>query len=149
MAARVPDAEALWPSEVLSALPRRAIAVELAVGRRFEQAQALRDLRPDVRIIAVDLHNPGRNAAPPGVHFLPDDITDPLPGIYGGASLLYAVRLPEELQGPAAKLARAVRATLAFVPLKDELADLATTTAQATTATDGKRRTWRIIRAPS
>ena len=133
----------LWPPGLLDLLPRGAVVVEIGVGKRFDQAEALRALRRDVHVLVTDLRPGAILGAPHGIHGLVDDITHPNEGIYGGASLLYALRLPEELQVHAARMAKKVGATLAFVVVKDELAHDAAK--GAALATDAMRRTWRII----
>ncbi|MGQ0535582.1 MAG: UPF0146 family protein, partial [Methanobacteriota archaeon] len=61
---------------------------------------------------------------PAGVGFVEDDVRRPRATVYYGGSLVFGVRLPEELQRPAAAVARSVGAAFAVRPLKDELADV-------------------------
>ena len=90
--------------------------VELAVGRRADVASALADRGFDV--VATDLHERSVTAS---VTFVRDDLTDPDPAHYRGASLLYARNLPAELQSPAVDLAATVDAPLVFTTLGVEV----------------------------
>lgn len=89
-------------------------AVELAVGRRTEVAEALAGTNTVVATDLVDRPVPG------GVRFVRDDLAEPDRSVYADATLLYALNLPEELHRPALDLAEAVDATLAFTTLGTE-----------------------------
>ncbi len=87
-------------------------AVELAIGRRPEVAEALAATNA---VTATDLVD-----RPVPVPFVQDDLTEPDRSVYAGAALLYALNLPEELHRPALNLAEAIDATLAFTTLGHE-----------------------------
>ncbi|MGQ0535336.1 MAG: UPF0146 family protein, partial [Methanobacteriota archaeon] len=79
--------------------------VEVGVGNDFSVAAAWRDAIPGAEVVATDVARP-KHEPPAGVRFVEDDVTRPRATVYEGASLVYGVRLPEELQRPAAAVAR-------------------------------------------
>lgn len=97
------------------------LVVEVGAGRRFDTALAMAALGPRVLVTDIDT---GVLSAPAPLQVLVDDVTRPDIGRYGGAELVVAVRAPEELQLPIARLARRLGADLAMRPLKDEWADI-------------------------
>lgn len=110
-------------SEVLLGLARRGpFVAEVAAGRRFDTALAFHEATGmDVLVTDVD---PRVLEAPRELRAKVDDLLDPKVGLYEGAALIYAQRIPEELQLAAARLAHRVGAPLALRPLKDEWADV-------------------------
>lgn len=93
--------------------------VEVGVGNDFEAAREFQ--RAGHEVLTTDVHP---REPPPGIRFVLDDITAPELRHYAGAALVYGVRLPEELQASAARVAREVGALLAVRCLKDEWADV-------------------------
>lgn len=86
--------------------------VEIGIGNRTAFARAL--TASGIQVTVTDI----RPIDPPAdVRFVQDDIVDPDLAIYADADLLYARRLPEELQSPAAALARTVETPFAFTTL--------------------------------
>lgn len=90
------------------------------MGGRWGTLEALHEGRPDLALVATDVHAHRLENAPGWVQAVRDDVTEPRPSIYRGAQLLYAVRCPEELQVPLARLASSLQASLAVQALKDE-----------------------------
>lgn len=90
---------------------RPAVAAALACDGRSVTATDVRSVQP-----------------PPGVRFVIDDVTAPRPEIYADADVLYARRLPAELQRPVTELAARVGAAACFTTLGGELPVVATTT---------------------
>lgn len=75
--------------------------VEVGIGDRVDLAATL--VRTGVSVTATDIR---KREVPAGVRFVRDDITAPDLHLYADADLLYARRLPRELQAPAAGVAR-------------------------------------------
>lgn len=96
----------------------------MAAGASFATALALQAHAPQAAFVVTDV-DPRVLQAPPPLTGVLHDLTRDGPRPFAGADLLYAVRLPEELQASAARLARRLGADLALRPLKDEWADLA------------------------
>ncbi len=97
--------------------------MEVAAGSRFEVAQAFHEACPGAEVVVTDV-DPAVEAAPTPLVARVDDLLDPTFSIYRRADLIYALRLPEELQVPAARLARNVGADFAHRPLATEIVDL-------------------------
>lgn len=97
--------------------------MEVAAGDRFEAALALVAAVPGAQVWVTDVHPKVLRAPPPLVARV-DDLWAPDLSLYRGAALVYGLRIPEELQGAAARVARTVGAPFAHLPLKDEYADL-------------------------
>jgi hypothetical protein len=76
-------------------------AVEVGIGRRRDVAAGLADR--DVDVVATDVRH---REVPPGVTFAREDVTDPDPGRYERADVVYALRCPPELQRPLRDAAR-------------------------------------------
>lgn len=91
-----------------------ASLVEVGVGQRPGLAG---DLARDATVTATDI---APRAVPASVAFVLDDITQPDLGVYRGADLVYARRLPPELQRPTRAVAREVGAVCAFTTLGGE-----------------------------
>jgi uncharacterized UPF0146 family protein len=90
--------------------------VEVGVGLRPEVARLCRPLRP----LATDKES--RTLG--GVRVERDDIFSPALEIYSGASLIYSIRPPIEVQQAMGDLARKVGCDMLIRPLGDEIADL-------------------------
>lgn len=112
------------PPRLLDRLPRGALVVEVGVGGRFDALEALAGTRPDLQLRAVDVNAHALRGSPEAVHAVQDDVWEPTLGLYEGASLLFAIRCPSELQPPLARLSRRVGALVAFTVVKDEWAPL-------------------------
>jgi uncharacterized UPF0146 family protein len=84
-------------------------------------------------------------AAPPPVRAVLHDATRDPPDALAPADLVVAVRPPEELQLPIARLARRLGADVALRPLKDEWADVGEAFPRFETLPDG----WRWFPHPS
>lgn len=121
---RSPICVLVLPARLLEALDPAARVVEVGVGGRFDVLETLLERRPDLDLVATDVHEAALEGAPAGVATHVDDVVSPRVGIYEGAGLLYAVRCPAELQVPLARLADRVGARLAIRALKDEWADV-------------------------
>jgi len=89
-------------------------AVEIGIGSRTDVAGAL--AATGTRVTATDVRG-SRHEMPDGVRFVRDDVTNPDRPVYRGASVLYALNLPPELQRPAARLASDVGAAFEFTTL--------------------------------
>lgn len=76
-------------------------AVEVGIGERTAVAAALAE-----RGVAVTATDVVDRAVPDGVGFVRDDVTDPDPGVYRDAALVYALRLPPELHRAFAAVVR-------------------------------------------
>lgn len=124
----VPTRQApLGAREVPRALMERAAIarkiVEVGAGAAFGTALAMKAAAPAAEVIVTDVSD-AVLAAPKSLAAFVDDVTRPAWALYEGADLVLGVRLPEELQLSAARVARRVGAALAVRPLKDEWADV-------------------------
>ena len=97
--------------------PRAKKVVEVGVGRAPGTAAELSRLLPSCRVVATDVREV---KVPAGVKFLQDDVTRPNLRVYKGASLIYSIHPPPELQPYLLKVARAVGADLLLKPLAGE-----------------------------
>jgi hypothetical protein len=91
--------------------------VEVGSGRMTDVAERLSGLL--LVVITDKKENPV-----PGMIAVADDIFSPRVEIYAGASLLYAIRPPLEMQMAMGNLARSIGADIIVRPLDDEVADL-------------------------
>jgi hypothetical protein len=94
------------------------VVVEVGVGERSEVAAAL--AARGATVTATDVAEPRCVAAgsfPESVAFVRDDVTDPDPGVYADADLVYALNCPPELQRPLVDVARDAGADAAFTTL--------------------------------
>lgn len=89
--------------------------VEVGIGRSSDVALLLEPLE----VVATDIES-----RPHQVSFREDDIFSPREGIYEGASLLYSIRPPLEVQLAMGDLATRLGADVLIRPLKDEIAEL-------------------------
>ncbi|MFW6384304.1 MAG: UPF0146 family protein [Halodesulfurarchaeum sp.] len=86
--------------------------VEVGIGRRTEVAEILAGR--GVTVTATDVVE---RSVPAGVTFRRDDLRRPSVEVYESASAIYALRLPPELQRPAAELAGTIDRPLFFTTL--------------------------------
>lgn len=93
-------------------LGRPETAVELAIGNRDEFAVTL--AAEGVSVVATDIAPCETSDA---IQFVRDDLRDPEMALYEAADVLYARRLPAELQAAAAALAERVACPLYFTTL--------------------------------
>lgn len=100
------------PPELTTVLEGFDRVVEVGIGHRTDLAATLRDR--GVQVTATDVTE---CAVPPGVEFVQDDVTQPSRAVYAAAEAIYALRLPPELQRPAAELAATVDVPLFFTTL--------------------------------
>ena len=97
--------------------------IEVCAGNYLQIAFEIKKHLPETKVMVTDI-TPDfidfveENA--PGLVAFVDDITKPNKKLYRGASLIYAVRPPVELQPPIARLAEEVGADLIFRTLSDE-----------------------------
>jgi len=87
-------------------------AIEVGIGNRPGVARALADT--GVAVTATDVVE---RAVPDGVRFIRDDVTNPDPGVYADADIVYALNCPPELQRPLVAVARDAGARWAFTTL--------------------------------
>ena len=87
-------------------------AIEVGIGNRPGVARALADT--GVAVTATDIV---KRAVPDGVRFVRDDVTNPDPGVYADADVVYALNCPPELQRPLVAVARGADARWAFTTL--------------------------------
>lgn len=86
--------------------------VEVGIGHRTDLARALAE-----RGCAVTATDVVPREVPPDVKFVVEDLLDPDMGHYADAEAIYALRLPPELQRPAAALADRLGVPLYFTTL--------------------------------
>jgi uncharacterized UPF0146 family protein len=91
--------------------------VEVGIGGHPEVADLLKN---DFDIVCTDMLANG----PPGLHYVRDDIFGPDMKVYEGASLIYSVRPPIDMQDSMAGIARKVGAELIIRPFSSERTDL-------------------------
>ncbi|GEM_PF-5899249 len=109
------------PSSLVARVAKARRVVEVGAGARFETALAVAALGPEVLVTDVDARV---LAAPAPLRALVHDVVRGDPRLLGPADVVLAVRAPEELQLPIARVARRLGADLALRPLKDEWADV-------------------------
>jgi len=90
--------------------------IEVGIGKHPEVALLLKG---HVNVIGTDIVEQDV-----GITFVRDDIFDPDLRIYEGASLLYSIRAPPEMQHAIASVALRVGADVILRPLGSEKADL-------------------------
>ncbi len=111
------------------------------MGAEFGTALAVKAENPLAEMIVTDV-SPVVRAAPAELAAFVDDVARPTWAIYEGADLIMAVRAPEEIQIPIARVARRVGASLALRALKDEWADVG----EAFRAFEPVSGGWRLFR---
>lgn len=100
------------PRTLVDLLSDYESVVEVGVGERFDVAERLAAAGVDVTVTDVQTRS-----VPAGLHFVRDDVTDPTLGVYEGAAVIFAQRLPPELQRPVLDVAEAVDAACFFTTL--------------------------------
>ena len=141
--AGVAHSDIVIPAALVARLAGIRRAVEVGCGNDLATAKALLAVFPRLDLLLTDVASP-RGAPPHGIRHVVDDVTAPNAPLYAGADLVYGVRLPEELQRPAANVAKAVHAAFAVVPLKDELVALDDVFPRHEVFT-GRRQTWHVF----
>ncbi len=91
--------------------------VEVGVGGHPEVARLLQG---DFDVVCTDVSASG----PGGVRYARDDIFKPEVALYVGASLIYSIRPPIDMQDCIAEVAKAVGADLLIRPFSSERTDL-------------------------
>ncbi len=127
------------PAPFLSLLAGARHVIEVGAGTDFTTAHAVQAAAPDARVLVADV-DPRVLRAPSPLFCAVSDVTRPDLAALGAADVVYAVRLPEELQAAALSLARALKAPLALRPLKDEWAELGHMRPRVTLWPEGWRR---------
>jgi uncharacterized UPF0146 family protein len=97
--------------------PHGSRVVEVGVGDHPEVALLLKN---DFDLICTDM----RANSAPGLQYVRDDIFKPDLKIYEGASLIYSIRPPIDMQDPMAVIAKKVGAELIIRPFSSERTDL-------------------------
>lgn len=116
------DAAVRLPAALLDRTRRARVGVEVGAGRDFSTSLALAAAAPEAAWWVTDV-DPRVLDAPAPLRSRIVDVTAP-PAFDPAPDLVLAVRLPEELQVPAWRWARALDADLAVRALKDEWADV-------------------------
>ena len=109
------------PAPLLARARRARRVVEVGAGARFDVALALARASPQAEWWVTDV-DPRVLAAPAPLRAALLDAHAPT-GDWSGTDLVYAMRVPEELQGAVLAFARSLGADAALRPLKDEWAD--------------------------
>lgn len=91
--------------------------IEVGIGKHPEIALLLKD---HLEMIVTDTSD----LCMEGIRFIRDDIFDPNIHVYKGASLIYSIRPPVEIQHAIASVAKQVGADVIIRPLGSEKADL-------------------------
>lgn len=133
------------PARLLDPCRGARKVVELAAGTQFGEALAVARALPGTEVVVTDT-DPRVREAPPPLRGEVDDVLRPRLGLYEGAALLYAVRLPEDLHAPALALARRVGADLALRLLGDEAPAAPRPPDEVLTAAGGAWHVWRGLR---
>lgn len=100
------------PPTLVDLLSEYESVVEVGVGERFDVAERLAAAGVAVTVTDVE-----PRAVPAGLRFVRDDVTDPTLGVYEDADVIFAQRLPPELQRPVLDVAEAVGAACIFTTL--------------------------------
>lgn len=126
------------PPPLVERARRARKGVEAGAGARFGTALALAAAAPEAAWWVTDA-DPRVTSAPAPLRACVWDVTRAPPPELAGADLVYAVRIPEELQLACARAARAMGADLALRPLKDEWADVSAVYRRSVAWPDGWR----------
>jgi uncharacterized UPF0146 family protein len=102
---------------IIASYPRGSRIVEVGIGGHPEVALSLKDT---FNVICTDIFE----GPVPGIDYVKDDIFCPDMDIYRGASLIYSIRPPVDMQEPMAAIAKAVGADLIVRPFSSERTDL-------------------------
>ncbi len=97
--------------------PRGSRIVEVGVGKHAEVAMLIKDC---FEVTCTDVSESG----PEGVAYVKDDVFRPDLNVYRGASLIYSIRPPVDMQDAIAGIAKKVGADLLIRPFSSERADL-------------------------
>jgi uncharacterized protein len=106
-------------SEIADFILRQYSGKVVEVGAGFMLDVALL-LRQRLTVVATDKEKYSLD----GISIIDDDIFSPRKEIYEGASLLYSIRPPIEIQVAMGRLAAEIRADVLIRPLNDEIAEL-------------------------
>jgi len=98
--------------------PSATKIVEVGVGKVPDVAIELQRLLPACEVVVTDVVEPPELSG--RVKFVRDDITEPNLNVYEGATLIYAIHSPPELQPHLLEIAREVDADLLIKPLAGE-----------------------------
>jgi hypothetical protein len=104
---------------VITNYPKGSRIVEVGIGSHPEVAEILAG---DFEVICTDIHDTGPDVA--GLKYVKDDIFKPDHKIYRGASLIYSIRPPVDMQDSIAAIASLVGADLIIRPFSSEKSDL-------------------------
>ena len=99
-------------ASIVDRLAPYGTVVEVGIGNRPDVAAALSE-----RGVSVTATDVVERPVPPGVAFVRDDVTDPDHAVYADAAVVFAQRLPPELQRPVVDVARAADAACLFTTL--------------------------------
>lgn len=102
---------------IMSNYPHGSRIVEVGVGQHPEVARLLKE---DFDVICTDVAETG----PGGLRYERDDIFKPCKNIYSGASLVYSIRPPIDMQDSIASVAKEAGADLLVRPFSSERTDL-------------------------
>jgi uncharacterized UPF0146 family protein len=102
---------------IISNYPHGSKVVEVGVGQHAEVAALLSGC---FEVVCTDV----LDAGPEGLAYIKDDIFKPNMDLYRGASLIYSIRPPVDLQDSIAEVARHVGADLLIRPFSSERTDL-------------------------
>jgi len=94
--------------------------VEVGIGRYTAVAEHIN--RSGILVQTTDIID--ENEMPDAPNYVKDDILSPDIKIYEGASLIYSIRAPEELQTPIARVVSIVGADLILKSLGSEIVDI-------------------------
>lgn len=97
--------------------PHGSRIVEVGVGGHPEVARLLQG---EFEVICTDV----TGSAPEGIRYIRDDVFKPDLSVYEGASLIYSIRPPIDMQDSIAIIAKSVGADLLIRPFSSERADL-------------------------
>ena len=100
------------PPTLLDVLAPYESLLEVGIGHRTELAAALSEAGHTVTAIDIS-----EQAVPDGVRFLLEDVTEPNPDRYAEVDVIYALRLPPDLQVPVAEVAETLSVPLYFTTL--------------------------------
>lgn len=106
-------------SEIAEFILKNYSGKVVEVGAGFVPEVAL-TISQHLKVVATDK----KNRSLKGLSVMDDDIFSPRKDIYEGASLLYSIRPPIEVQIAMGRLAAEIGADVLIRPLEDEIADL-------------------------
>lgn len=112
----------MLPAPLVERARRARVGLEVGAGARFDVALALAQAAPEATWWVTDI-DARVLGAPAPLRAATLDVHAPR-GDWADVDLVYAVRVPEELQRAVVDFARSRGADVALRPLKDEWADL-------------------------